>query len=531
MWYRDFQAVTGACLMVARTTFEALGGFDEVYQIGYSDLELCLRIRQRGGSVLYTPFARLIHHEGGTRGLYLPHFDVMRASCQLTPGSVAGDPFYNPNLSRVSRTPELARPDEPSTVAAITTILQHYELLPGQVDAAPLAGALLCVAPPAPWPLPAQTPPPSQRRLLLVTHDLSLSGAPILLWGLARRLRRAGYAVRVLSAKDGPLHDDYRALGCEVIVRPDLLEQLENALLIAEAVAGCDGVIANTILAWRAIHTGAAYALPTAWWLHESRFGLNYAQAHAGAAAAFAVANLVIFPSHFQAELFGALRRPANSCVIHYGLPDAPSIHSPDAAALPARRLRALHIGSLESRKGQDILLQAVALLPPAVAAVVEFALIGRVIEPAYAAEIEGRVQQLTGAEQGAGVQLLGELPRQAVLAQLAEADIFLLTSRDEVLPVTLLEAMSLGKAIAAAAVAGVPEAIEDGVSGLLFPTGDPAMLARQIERLVTDADLRFSLGQHAMQTAAGRFAEEENLGVMLAAIETSFGWEQRAAP
>ena len=127
-------------------------------------------------------------------------------------------------------------------------------------------------------------------------------------------------------------------------------------------------------------------------------------------------------------------------------------------------------------------------------------------------------------------VQLLGELPRQAVLAQLAEADIFLLTSRDEVLPVTLLEAMSLGKAIAAAAIAGVPEAVEDGVSGLLFPTGDVETLARQIERLVADAGLRQTLGQHARHTAATRFAEEENLAAMLAAIESSFGWGESAA-
>jgi len=357
------------------------------------------------------------------------------------------------------------------------------------------------------------------RRLLVVTHDLSLSGAPILLLGLTRRLRNIGYTVRVLSAKAGALAGDFLQIGCEVVVRPDLREQLENALILAQAMAECDGVIANTILAWRAIHTSAAYGLPVAWWLHESHFGRDYTQQHHGAASAFDVAKLVIFPSRFQAELFAPVRRPENSRIIYYGLPDDTLHPNPSSAPPSTGRLCALHIGSLEPRKGQDILLQAIHHLPPAVAAMIEFRLIGRVIEPEYAARIEASAQHLTG------VRLLGELPRQAVMTQLAEADIFILASRDEVLPVTLLEAMAMGKAIAAAAVAGVPEAIVDEVNGLLFPVGDAVALARHLERLVLDADLRRELGRQAMRTAEATFDAEENLVAMIEAIENSFGW------
>jgi GT2 family glycosyltransferase len=71
-WYRNYLAVTGACLMVRRQVFDEVGGFDERYRIAYSDIEMCLRIHARGYRIVYTPFARLRHDEGATRGGVFP---------------------------------------------------------------------------------------------------------------------------------------------------------------------------------------------------------------------------------------------------------------------------------------------------------------------------------------------------------------------------------------------------------------------------------------------------------------------------
>ena len=82
-YYRDYYAVTGVCLMMRRTVFQQVGGFNSAYQIGYGDIDLCLRTVEAGYRVVYTPFARILHHEGGTRGLSLPASDVLRASCKM----------------------------------------------------------------------------------------------------------------------------------------------------------------------------------------------------------------------------------------------------------------------------------------------------------------------------------------------------------------------------------------------------------------------------------------------------------------
>ena len=96
---RNCSAVTGACMMVPRRVFDKVGGFDEALRVVLNDIDLCLRIREHGYEVVYTPHALLYHHEGASRGRLHPPEDeerfVARWSAQL--GRV--DPYYNPNLS------------------------------------------------------------------------------------------------------------------------------------------------------------------------------------------------------------------------------------------------------------------------------------------------------------------------------------------------------------------------------------------------------------------------------------------------
>lgn len=68
---RDFQVVTGACMLVRRSVFEQLNGFDEGYINSYEDVDFCLRVRQAGWRVVYTPRSVLFHYESATEGRHL----------------------------------------------------------------------------------------------------------------------------------------------------------------------------------------------------------------------------------------------------------------------------------------------------------------------------------------------------------------------------------------------------------------------------------------------------------------------------
>ncbi|HZE58883.1 MAG TPA: glycosyltransferase [Chthoniobacterales bacterium] len=97
---RNYSAVTGACLLTRRDVFNKVRGFDEErLPVTFSDVDLCLKIRRAGYLVVYTPFARLYHHESSSRRRTVEPMEtgVMR---ERWAGILDDDPYYNPNLSR-----------------------------------------------------------------------------------------------------------------------------------------------------------------------------------------------------------------------------------------------------------------------------------------------------------------------------------------------------------------------------------------------------------------------------------------------
>jgi glycosyltransferase involved in cell wall biosynthesis len=91
----------------------------------------------------------------------------------------------------------------------------------------------------------------------------------------------------------------------------------------------------------------------------------------------------------------------------------------------------------------------------------------------------------------------------------LAAADLFVLPSLVEGLPLAVLEAMHAAKPVVATAVGGVPEAITSGVNGVLVPPNDVTALADAIAHLSSSSQHRAALGERARATAAERFTEE----------------------
>jgi GT2 family glycosyltransferase len=99
---RDCSAVTAACMMMRRSRFEEVGGFDETLPIDFNDVDLCLRLRQRGYLIVYTPLALLYHHESATRGhFHTPEYQelFLRRWDRYIKN---GDPYYNRNLTLTS---------------------------------------------------------------------------------------------------------------------------------------------------------------------------------------------------------------------------------------------------------------------------------------------------------------------------------------------------------------------------------------------------------------------------------------------
>ncbi len=104
---QDLSAVTAACMMVSRSLFLEVGGFEEKLAVAFNDVDFCLRLRERGLLVVYDPYVELYHYESRTRGTedspekvrrFQQEIEFMRTRWESL--LKKGDPYYNPGFSR-----------------------------------------------------------------------------------------------------------------------------------------------------------------------------------------------------------------------------------------------------------------------------------------------------------------------------------------------------------------------------------------------------------------------------------------------
>lgn len=104
---QDFSAVTAACLLVRTAVFDQVHGLDETLTVAYNDVDFCLRVRDAGWRIVWTPYAELYHHESKSRGsdekdpAKKARFDAEHDRLYEVHGreNILHDPYYNPSLS------------------------------------------------------------------------------------------------------------------------------------------------------------------------------------------------------------------------------------------------------------------------------------------------------------------------------------------------------------------------------------------------------------------------------------------------
>lgn len=140
--------------------------------------------------------------------------------------------------------------------------------------------------------------------------------------------------------------------------------------------------------------------------------------------------------------------------------------------------------------KGLDVLSEAVRLLPNSLPLIV--ALIGL-------GDLEAVAEQL---QPPPALRLTGPISREDVPKVLSEVDIYLHPARTEALGISIIEAMAAGVPVVATRVGGIPEAVEDGVTGLLVPPEDPQALADAIRWMIEHPAERAEMGRRGRERA-----------------------------
>lgn len=169
-----------------------------------------------------------------------------------------------------------------------------------------------------------------------------------------------------------------------------------------------------------------------------------------------------------------------------------------------------ISVGRLIEKKGFNVLIDACHILNSR-----KISFNCKIIGTGYLEEkLKSQIIELKLKE---NVQLLGALPRSEMFESIQQAHVFVAPSilgsdgdRDG-LPTTLLEAMAMGTPCIATNVTGIPEAIDDGITGILIPQNDPALLANALEKLFADNKISKSISDKGKELVKNKFDIKKN--------------------
>ena len=341
----------------------------------------------------------------------------------------------------------------------------------------PLARRLRAFARRTP-PLIVDAPPiprPDGRRVLLVSNDLSRSGAPNLLVEIARMLSAQGAAVTVASPQDGPLRDRLVSEGVAVIVHGALLD--ERSPLLEALVPALDTVLCNTVVTEPAV-SRLATRLPLVWYVHEVSLLAERLAGDPATRRALALPSRLWAGSELPAAILRSVRRDVE--VVPYGL--EPITGGTARAVAADRPLRIVAPASIEFRKGQDLLVAAVERLTQTERQAIRVAIYGRTLDATFGEALRGRAATLPE------VSIHDALDDTRYRAMLLESDAVILPSRDDTLPLVSLDALGAGRVLICTSTTGTAAYLEDGVSGFVAPEPTPAAIAATLARAIAQA-------------------------------------------
>jgi Glycosyltransferase len=371
----------------------------------------------------------------------------------------------------------------------------------------------------------------SRRDVLLVSHDLSLSGAPIIVSHWARWCKTHGIFVVVMSPVDGPLRETLVEADIPVIIDPLLATGYEaftkfgSGFLVkshrsfTRFARDFDCIVASTIFAAPLIRDARTEAIPHIWWIHEGLVGDHFLKKYSVLPDILGLAEVIITPDKGSRRIYQAFaRRPIR--VLPYGIPDV-ARESATGRERRTGRLRFLLLGTIERRKGQKTLLGALHHLSPDVLDRSEFLIVGRSHDAKLAAEIRA------AAESSSHLRFHEAVTHSDALALIREADVMVCASWDETGPLTMIEAMALGKPILSTKVGVVGENLIAEQDALFVEPGNAVGLAAAIKRLVNDPELVRRLAANARKAYEKYFGIERFGAGFLALLEEAISLQK----
>jgi len=471
---KNFAAVTAACMLTPKKLFQDLGGFDDIdFSIAFNDCDYGYKLYNAGYRNVLAPEAQLYHHEGASRG----HGDKPHEeSAYIRKYGQWRDPYYNPNL---------AKNCSDYAIDSKTVLLHKIPKF----------------------------------RLLMVTHNLNLEGAPKSFYELAKSLKKDGEIEPVvLSHTDGPLLKLYEKEGIDIQViegfnlfNVNTEEQVDNFLQKQKEYIDSlhvDVIYGNTIEAAWAMKCAKLLALPCVWNIRESEVPFSSYNHN------MKIKNLmiesvaypyrVIFVADATKKVYEPLNTQHNFITIYNGFDKELADRHTEGLSQDVLRkelgirqheLGILILGTVCERKGQIDLLMAIDMLDQRVVEKIRIFIVGDRKSLPYSQKMHEYLRQLP-EEKRDRVTVIDET--MDVYKYYMANDIFVCASRVESFPKVIQEAMYYHLAIITTPVFGIVEQVKDGTSALYYAPEDIQKLVQNLCLLIEDTQMRKTLANNA---------------------------------
>jgi glycosyltransferase involved in cell wall biosynthesis len=294
------------------------------------------------------------------------------------------------------------------------------------------------------------------RRLLLVTHELSRTGAPQALLMLAKVFHRhSDFEVFVLTLKDGPMREDFEASGL-LVFNMDEVPSAKNQFLAFldyfEAVYVCS-------CSWLFLQSLKHMNKPIVWWVHEVFSKPDEVQL---INEFIEHVDLVLAGSPLTVDCMKAISTAEKVKLLLYGLDD---IKNPETTQENEKVTFAL-LGTIGPRKGTDIFVSAIKQLPSELRTRAKFVIVGDK-ESSRSEQFYKSIAQ--AAAEIDELELHKSMPLERLLDAYNQYDVIVSASRVDPMPIVLTYAFMFSKLCLCSDAVGTAKLISDGEDGLTF--------------------------------------------------------------
>ncbi|GEM_PF-3484869 len=353
-------------------------------------------------------------------------------------------------------------------------------------------------------------PAVAKGKLLLLSHELSRTGAPGVLLEAAKLLCEAGYHLAVAAPyAEGPqptaLVGEFTALGIPVYLDRslifgrwgDYMPVSDHASPFFDTLCEkYDAVLCNSFATHNIVKDLNGGSKSVIWWLHEG--SETYKDGHTALFPLPLKDNIQVYcVGRYAQKMLEDFRLSIPTRSLLYGIVDRAPLH-------PLRsheKVRFVICGSIDPRKNQLTMVRAIEKLSPALREKAEFLFVGGYSDEGYYNKV------VKAAENLPCVRFPGTMPNAEVLELYAASDCVALSSIDDPMPVVLTEGMMLRRIILCSERTGTALYLREGVSGFIFNPANVDELSGKIQYIIENAH---SPALQAMGEAARKIYEEQ---------------------